>query len=222
MPSWGIPDFLITFALWLFFSVVGVGIAAAFGDGQMKTGPGVLIALTVPWIGLAGWPLLVSWWHGNGPVLDYGLTRRPSDLLWGVLYGGIAIVAAAAIAALTQHFFGEFDSAAGEVGSAMTSLPSKIAFGLLVGLGAPIVEELAFRGLLFGSLAKRGWGPVISIGVSALVFSCFHFEPIRIPLLLSTGLILGWARYHRGSTTVSIIAHMTNNIPAAIALVLMS
>ena len=81
----GIPDFLITFALWLFFSVVGVGIAAAFGDGQMKTGPGVLIALTVPWIGLAGWPLLVSWWHGNGPVLDYGLTRRPSDLLWGAL-----------------------------------------------------------------------------------------------------------------------------------------
>ena len=45
-------------------------------------------------------------------------------------------------------------------------------------------------------------------------------NPFRIPLLLSTGIILGLARFHRGSTTTSIVAHMTNNLPAAVVLIL--
>lgn len=221
--GWGIPDFIITFFLWIFFSAVAVAIAAvAFGDPEVTTGPGIMLALSMPWIGLAGWPLLVTWWKGNGPVIDFGLTARWSDLLWGLLYGVLALVSAGLIAALTTAIFGEFDSAAGEVGESLESLPLLLLFGVMVGLGAPIVEELAFRGLLFGSLAKRGLAPWLSIGISAVVFSGFHFEPIRIPLLLSTGIVLGFARYHRRSTTVPIIAHMVNNVPAAIALVLMS
>ncbi|MDQ1250169.1 MAG: protease family protein [Actinomycetota bacterium] len=221
--GWGIPDFVITFFLWIFFSTVAVGISALlFGDPEVTSGPGIMLALSMPWIGLAGWPLLVSWWKGNGPVIDFGLTARVSDLLWGVAYGLIALVCAAIIAAITTAIFGDFDSAAGEIGASLDSLPLLLLFGVLVGLGAPIVEELAFRGLLFGALAKRGLAPWLSIGISALVFSSFHFEPIRIPLLLSTGIVLGIARYHRRSTTVPIIAHMVNNVPAAIALVLMS
>ena len=220
--GWGIPDFIITFFLWIFFSAVAVSIAfALFDDPEVTTGPGIMLALSLPWIGLAGWPLLVTWWKGNGPVLDFGLTFRGSDLLWGVAYGLIALVSAATIAAITTAIFGEFDSAAGEIGESLDSLVLLLIFGVLVGLGAPIVEELAFRGLLFGALAKRGLAPWLSIGISALVFSGFHFEPIRVPLLLSTGIILGIARYHRGSTTVPIIAHMVNNVPAAIALVVM-
>lgn len=217
---WGIGDFFIAFGLWIMFSAVAVGLAAVlFGDPEATTGPGIMLAITMPWIGLAGWPLLVAWWRGNGPVIDFGLTARISDLGWGLLYGLAALVAAVVIAAATTAIFGEFDSAAGELADSLDGLVLLILFAIAVGIGAPIAEELAFRGLLFGSLGKRGLAPWLTIGISAAVFSMIHFEPIRLPLLLSTGIILGLARYHRGSTTVAIIAHMVNNIPAAIGLV---
>lgn len=223
LPRWGVPDFFITWGLWLVFSLLAAGVAVAVDGSAALESPSalmVLVMLTMPWIGMAGWPLLVSFWKGNGPVPDFGLTARGSDLLWGVGYGLVALVAAALVALATQALFGEFDSAVGDlVGGFQNNLLLLLIFGLLVGLGAPIVEELAFRGLLFGALAKSGLAPWLTIGVSGLLFSLMHFEPIRIPLLLSTGIVLGIARYHRRSTTVSIVAHMTNNIPAAVALV---
>lgn len=218
--GWGIPDFFIAFGLWIMFSVVALGIGALlFGDAEMLTGPGIIIGMTVPWIGLAGWPLLVTWWKGNGPVIDLGLTFRASDLLWGLIYGVGALFAAGIIAAVTTAFAGEFDSAAGELANSLDSMVILLLFGIAVGIGAPIAEELAFRGLLFGALAKRGMPTWLVIGLSGLLFSLIHFEPIRVPLLLSTGIILGIARWHTRSTTVPILAHMVNNIPAAIALV---
>jgi membrane protease YdiL (CAAX protease family) len=221
--GWGFPDFLITLALWFFFSLVSALIAVVlFGDQELKLPASILVALTMPWIGLAGWPLLVSWWKGNGPIIDFGVTWRWMDLVWGLVYGLVALVLAAGIAWGTTAIFGEFDSAAGELASDMDSMVSLVAFGVLVGIGAPIVEELAFRGLLFGSLAKRGMPIWFTILVSGGIFSLFHFEPIRIPLLMSTGLVLAFARYQQRSLTVPIVAHMVNNIPAAIALVLMS
>lgn len=221
--GWGFPDVLITMALWFFFSLVSALVAMVLlGDEQLKLPASILIALTMPWIGLAGWPLLVSWWKGNGPVIDYGLTRRWMDLVWGLVYGLIALGLAAVIAWATSAIFGDFDSAAGELAGDMHSLPALIVFAVLVGVGAPIVEELAFRGLLFGSLAKRGMPIWFTILLSGGIFAIFHFEPIRIPLLMSTGLVLAFARYQQRSLTVSIVAHMVNNIPAAIALVLMS
>jgi membrane protease YdiL (CAAX protease family) len=218
--GWGIPDFFISFGLWIMFSVVAVAMAAVlFGDAEFITGPAILLGITVPWIGLAGWPLLVTWWKGNGPVIDLGLTFRASDLLWGLLYGMGALFAAGIIAAITTALFGEFDSAAGELANSLDSIVVIALFAIAVGIGAPIAEELAYRGLLFGALAKRGLPTWLVIGVSALLFSLMHFEPIRFPLLLSTGIILGISRWHTRSTTVPILAHMVNNIPAAIVLV---
>lgn len=215
---WGFPDFLITFGLWLFFNVLAAGVMVALGTSATGTSIGIMVAITIPWIGLAGWPLLASFWRGNGPVLDYGLTTRWADVGWGVLYGLVALILAGAVSLLTEAVFGEFNSAAGELADKLPQWWALALFAVLVGLGAPIVEELAYRGLLLGSLLKRNWAPWLAIGTSALLFSLTHFEPIRIPLLLSTGIVLGIARYHRGSTTTSIVAHMTNNIPAAVAL----
>ncbi len=220
---WGIPDFIITAAFWLFFGLVaGLIAVVVFSDQAFSKPPSLFLALALPWVGLAGWPILVSYWKGNGPVIDFGLSRRWGDVGWGVVYGVVTLACAAAIAWATSAIFGDFDSSVADMLDGFTSLPLLIVFAILVGLGAPIVEEIAFRGLLFGALGKRGLAPWLTIGISAIAFSLFHFEPIRFPLLLSTGLILGFARYQRRSTTTSIVAHMTNNIPAAIALVFMT
>ena len=54
--------------------------------------------------------------------------------------------------------------------------------------------------------------------ISAVVFSVFHLEPVRMILLLGIGLVLGFARWHTGSVTTTIVAHMMNNLPGALFL----
>ncbi len=79
------------------------------------------------------------------------------------------------------------------------------------------MEELAFRGLLFGSLRKRGLPVLTSAVVTAVVFAGFHFEPTRIGVLLVLGGGITAVRAFTGSTAASMVAHMTVNLTGAIS-----
>jgi len=82
--------------------------------------------------------------------------------------------------------------------------------------GAPIVEEIAFRGMLYGALAKAHINEHLVVLITALVFALFHFEPKRFLILFVIGIILGEVRRRTGSTSAAIVAHVVNNAPAAI------
>ena len=75
---------------------------------------------------------------------------------------------------------------------------------------APLVEELVFRGLLYGWLAGR-WGTVAAWIVSSLAFAAAHVEPAHIILVLPLGLWFGWLRRRTNSLWPSLVAHMVNN-----------
>lgn len=87
---------------------------------------------------------------------------------------------------------------------------------LVMGLLAPVVEELMFRGMLFGWLAGR-WGGAVAAGVSSLVFAAAHLEPAHIALVLPLGLLFGWLRWRTGSLLPSMVAHIVNNSFAVLA-----
>ena len=91
---------------------------------------------------------------------------------------------------------------------------------LVMGLLAPVVEELVFRGLLFGWLAGR-WGGAVAAGVSSLVFAAAHLEPAHIALVLPLGLLFGWLRWRTGSLLPSMVAHIVNNSFAVMASLLL-
>jgi membrane protease YdiL (CAAX protease family) len=99
------------------------------------------------------------------------------------------------------------------VKQAMQIAPGLAAFltslALLAGL-APLVEELIFRGLLFGWLASR-WGGGLAFVASSLVFAAAHVEPAHAILVLPLGLLFGWLRWRTGSLWPSLVAHMANN-----------
>ena len=84
----------------------------------------------------------------------------------------------------------------------------------------PIVEEIAFRGMVFNSVRKRGLGALWTILISAVLFAAFHLEPIRFFILLPIGVLYGWLRWRTGALGAPIIAHMVNNGPAAVVLLL--
>jgi uncharacterized protein len=97
-----------------------------------------------------------------------------------------------------------------------------IAFALLLiaaAVIAPFVEELFFRGFLFGVYRKRQprW---LAYFVSSLLFTVLHLEPNRmnVPQMagLSVGifllaLILAWLYEHTGSLFPGMLAHAINN-----------
>ena len=87
---------------------------------------------------------------------------------------------------------------------------------LLLAVLAPLVEELVFRGLLYGWLAGR-WGKNVGWIVSSLAFAAAHTEPAHIVLVFPLGLLFGWLRQRTDSLLPSLVAHIANNGLALIA-----
>lgn len=102
-----------------------------------------------------------------------------------------------------------------ESGSAeilLTSDKPLIFFGvvLLLTIGAPLGEELFFRGLLL-SLWKDRYGAKKAVFFSALTFALLHFYVLQFIPVLVAGVLLGILFVHSKNIVVSIIAHSTVN-----------
>lgn len=217
-PRWGLWDVLIGLAGTVLIAAVTIAILL-IADAPLATE--VLVGTTAPWIFLAGWPLLVTRLRGNGPRMDLGLRLTWPDTGWAVLAGVVALVLAGLTALGMQQIDPELTSAAGEAATMLEQQSGRaaiVAFAVLVLVGAPVVEELFFRGLFFSALRKRGVGSVLTIVITAVAFAGFHLEPMRFLILLPSGLVLGWVRWKTGSTGAAMVTHGVINAPGAIAL----
>jgi len=217
-PRWGLWD-----VVWAAIAavVLGLGVASVLLLIEAPTGVLVLLGAVAPWLALGGWPLIVTAWRGNGPRIDLGLRLTWSDAGWGALAGVAGLFLAGIAAVITQLFVPDVTSAAAEAATQLEESAGRLSltiFALVVMVGAPMVEELFFRGLFFGALRKRGVGAVLTIVITAVVFAGFHFEPTRFFVLLPTGILLGWVRWKTGSTGAAMVGHGLVNAPGALLL----
>ncbi|MCP3902890.1 MAG: CPBP family intramembrane metalloprotease [Planctomycetes bacterium] len=86
---------------------------------------------------------------------------------------------------------------------------------LIVVLGAPVTEELLYRGLLQDALRRAGVGPWPAIGLSAAIFAYRHVgitAPHTLVLLFGLGVCFGWAFERTGRLSASIAMHATFNV----------
>ncbi len=89
---------------------------------------------------------------------------------------------------------------------------------VVVAIGAPVVEELFYRGLLQRPLASRFSTGLAVVGVAA-VFALVHFRPVEFPGLFVFGLVLGTAAALTGRLGMPIMIHIGFNA-TALALVI--
>jgi membrane protease YdiL (CAAX protease family) len=89
---------------------------------------------------------------------------------------------------------------------------------LIVGVGAPIIEEIFYRGLFQQALLKRGLPPVAAIGISATVFGLSHGELLQLPALVLFGAVAGVLAHRAGRLGPAIAAHITFNMVTVISL----
>ncbi len=95
----------------------------------------------------------------------------------------------------------------------------KILLVLVVVIGAPIVEEIVYRGAVQSHL-QRTAGTSAAIVGTAVLFAAIHMSPLEFPGLFVFALVLSEARRRSGTLGLSIVTHMSFNA-AGLVLVLM-
>ncbi len=98
--------------------------------------------------------------------------------------------------------------------------PSERAWMLAtVVIGAPIAEELFYRGFL-QNLLVRWWGARAGILVATVLFTLAHMDATRFPSVFAIGLLLAFVYHRTGSLWASILVHALNNGLATIPFLL--
>ena len=244
---WGLPDVFIGLVLsWVAAVVVFVAVVAALGlDTGGETGTGSYVGRyglgdalelersdpalplwTLPvgqiglWAGLGLTAVVAATTRGNGLRRDFGWSMRLSDIPVGLAFGVFAqIIVVWLIYAPFQQFF-DFDvsEAARQITDRAAS-PGDISLVMLgVVVGAPIFEELFFRGLTLRAF-ERKWGAAVGVLASSVVFAAVHFQLLQFPALVAFGIIAALLvrRYKRLGP--AIWAHVGFNLVAVINLI---
>ena len=231
-PAPGEPRFQAGHALaaWLiaftvaFSGQIAILSAAGYAGTQPEDRPLWLDAvLLVPlWISLLAATIIISRHWGTGRLRDdYGLRFRTFDVL-GVPIG--IIVQAVLVPALywTLELLLPWDL--GDVSEQARTLTDRAGSDaeifllvVMVVVGAPIIEELFFRGLLMRSIQAR-LNDGLALVLSSLFFALVHFQVLQIPGLFLFGLIAGTCAQRTGRLGMSILAHAAFNATAVVML----
>jgi membrane protease YdiL (CAAX protease family) len=188
---------------------------------MFSTGPGAVVSLALLWIGLlfgvwlasrvtsGGWRALVDWsisWRKDLPI-GIGL---------GIALQGLGILAGLVV----QHFTQGRDlSNSGEILN-VTGIwfPIMSVAGCV---GAPIVEEIFFRGLALNVLFRK-FGTTAAITITSLMFGLMHIQSTvasSIYTVISTtlvGVAFATTRLRTGRLGTSIVMHITFNSVAVL------
>lgn len=84
----------------------------------------------------------------------------------------------------------------------------------VVGLLAPLAEEMVFRGAILRSLLQWKQNPWVGIAISALLFAVVHMNPAQMPHAFLIGLLLGWMYWRTDSIVPGVVYHWVNNTVA--------
>ena len=174
----------------------------------------------VPVLLLAGRRLLAP--AGLGFVSGFGL--RPAEGGWPALWRAAAILAAAGIAidialgliseaaGVPSHWTEWFDEdlAWGSGGVLVASLLGTVVF-------APVLEEIVFRGLLYGTFRRwMGW-PMAAL-LSAAIFAGAHgYGVAGFGSVFASGVMWAIGYEKTRSLLPGMAAHAANNVSAACA-----
>jgi uncharacterized protein len=168
--------------------------------------------------------LLLVWstkWRG-GTAVDTLALRQPiggaSSYLWAVpafvVFGLLAGV-------LVQLISPKANLADTQVMLKFAHSPIWWLLGLVAIVGAPIYEELTFRGFLFSALAKTSLGAVGTAVVTSILWALIHgYSLAGISTIFALGLALSAILYRTGSTRVTMACHAAYNSMAFIGALL--
>jgi len=212
---------------------VPAGLGSAVGQAAGQSSASLPLSISIPpplwvtalmqiplWMGLGLIPIWFAVKKGKGVVADLGLRMKAIDIPLGLAIGVASQLLLVPIIywALTPLIgSNDVSAAARQLTDRATDPLSIVLVFLIVGIGAPIAEEIYFRGMaqrIFG----RKLNPALAIFAAAAFFAVTHLQPLQFPALLAFGVILGLLAWRSGRLGPAIWAHVSFNVVAAAGL----
>jgi len=166
--------------------------------------------------------LLVLYRHDSGSSLRSALGLRPTHpglALVGMGLGASLKLPVESLTLVVERFFPTDDAqlVARSMLYRTDTLPDVARLLVVSCLMAPLVEELFFRGALFGRLVKTGvLGAALTTGIA---FVLVHSDPRHWPALLLVTAVLSYLRAIGGSLLPCLGLHVAFNAAGVLALV---
>lgn len=196
----------------------GLAIAATGRDAAADDAPVwlTLIGATALWIPvIIGLRELSTRFGAGSFARDYGLAFQPIDLL-GIPIGVLSqlVVIRLIYWPLQETWPDTFNRSRVEE-SARTLYENAdgawlVVLVVIVVVGAPMIEELLYRGLLQGAFVRRV-NDVLAVVVVAGWFTVIHLRPIEYPGLFAFGLVVGVCALLTRRLGMGICAHLAFN-----------
>lgn len=204
-----------------------VGVVRALkGPGWSAILPYYSFATTITFYGaLLAIVLFFASRHGGGVWAQLGLRRFP---VWVVVlmppFALFLQVVTGIISELLSPLLGGMKNPQGcDISQAFGAVPFLAVISIAV--IAPVVEEITFRGFIYGGLRRR-WGVTASVLVSSLVFALAHTFSVGGSILLLgpslfiAGLALALVYERSRSLIPGMVLHASFNLIAVIAIFL--
>jgi membrane protease YdiL (CAAX protease family) len=220
-PRWGLGDFLVGvfggYALASLFAAIWFSVS---GDDELNLA-GQAFSQIGLWTGMVGTAVVASRRKGAGTLAeDFGFRARWPDIGAGLLLAlAVQIVVLPGIAYLLRPLLGQ-PEVSGPAQDLLDKAQGAAFLGLVlsVAVGAPIVEELFFRGLLLRSLQRRvpTW---VAVVVSSVAFGIAHGSSLPVDAVIlvmvsltAFGAILAVLAIRTGRLGPSIVTHAVFNL----------
>lgn len=227
MQRWGFGDAVAgILAAFLLSNIFGAIIMAIAG---WKTSSDIPIwgfgVVQIPlWAGYLAVVVLAGR-KGPGFREAFGLAARQWDPMVGLIVGILCqLVLLPVLYMPILKVLGtdsdELSKPARELARGAHGISSWLLFAVLVGLVAPVVEEVFFRGLLLRSLSKRGLQPWVAVLLSSLIFAALHVQLLQLIGLFAFGLVLAALTVITGRLGPAIFAHIGFNMTTVVVLYL--
>jgi membrane protease YdiL (CAAX protease family) len=211
--------FLTWLACWLLAQIVGLVVYSIGGYEDVDEVPiwVLFVSTSLGWAVFLAGMVLASRREGSGSFTrDYQVRARPVDVL-GVPIGVLTQLVIVPLIYLPLERLWEDVFTEERLTETAKDLVDRASGGsmvllvLMVCVGAPIVEELVYRGLLQGSLAAR-FNHVPALFAASLLFMLIHFRPVEYPGLLAIGLVCGACALATGRLGMAIACHLGFNV----------
>lgn len=214
----------VAFVAWVAAYVLALPLQAmaislsGYGGDDPDTWP---ISITVISVILLWIPFVVAlavvsrYWGSARPLRDFRLSFRWADV------AGIPIGIASQLFLLPlvywplQQWFPDTFSSE-EVEERARTLWDKVDGGWIIALvavvviGAPLIEEIVYRGLILQSLQGR-FNEILALVISSVWFAAIHLQPVEFPGLFVFAIVLGLCFQMTGRLGSAILAHAAFN-----------
>lgn len=235
-PAWVgfAADTLLAIGLILLLSLLAGGVWALAVNGQAgPTQPGVLAQMCMAMVATGGTAVVLYLWRGKATPGEMAQSlqamRRGATWGWSLLTGVLAFSGSAVVSWLFSRI-SELPTPSNMalMEQAVAQYPLfLVVFAVLL---APFYEELLFRRVLFGRLARAGI-LVPGIVFSSLLFALSHEIPglgtqgwlgmLQLWLIYGgMGAAFAWLYQRTGTLMAPFLAHAINNAAALAGLML--